>query len=149
MDFRYVTQVTPDFKQLSDELNQELQALFGKKQEKYQQYNLLDDIKDIVICYDGITPVGCASIKRYAPGIGEIKRVFIRKNYRGHGLSKKLLEELERIAREQEIKKLILETGKGLEAAMQLYAHAGYRITDNYGQYRDMKESICMEKILA
>ncbi len=43
---------------------------------------------------------------------------------------------------------MVLETGKPLLAAAGLYHKMGYKIIDNYGQYKDMKDSICMEKAL-
>ncbi len=148
MDFKYYSVVNDDFRMLSDELNKELQTKFGKKQEKYQQYNLLVEIKDIIICYDDDAAVGCASMKFYDNESYEIKRVFLKKSYRGKGISKRLIEEIERTAKEKGIKRLILETGEGLVAAMNLYKRMGYTITENYGQYKDMPESICMEKVL-
>ncbi len=51
MIIKYTNCVTHDFEFLSDELNKELQDLFGKAQDKYKQYNLLSDIKDFFICY--------------------------------------------------------------------------------------------------
>ena len=148
MVYKYYMNVTNDFKILSDDFNKELQLQFGKKQEKYQQYNLLEGIKDVVICYNGISPIGCASIKYFDNDSYEVKRVFIDKNYRGRGISKKLMQELEKIAEEKGIKKLILETGEALVPAVNLYKNIGYRIIENYGQYKDMPESICMEKVL-
>lgn len=148
MDYKYCMGVTDDFKMLSDELNTELQEQFGKKQEIYQQYNLLDGIKDVIICYDGCIPIGCASMKYFDDESYEIKRVFIKKKYRGRGLSKRMLQELESIAKERKIVKLILETGKSLEPAIGLYRDIGYKVIENYGQYKDLSESVCMEKIL-
>lgn len=148
MEYNYYMSVTNDFKILSDKFNKELQLQFGKKQEKYQQYNLLDGIKDVVICYDGINPIGCASIKYFDNETYEVKRVFIEKDYRGRGFSKRLMQELEKIAKEKGIKKLILETGEALVSAVNLYKNIGYRIIEKYGQYKDLSESICMEKIL-
>ena len=148
MVFKYFEFVNDDFKQLSDEFNHELHQQFGKKQEKYQQYNLLEGIKDVVICYDGIKPIGCASIRYFNNDAYEVKRVFTKKEYRGIGLSKVLMHKIEIIAKEKGIKKLILETGEALTSAMHLYKKIGYKIIENYGQYKNMAESICMEKYL-
>ena len=42
----------------------------------------------------------------------------------------------------------MLETSRGLEEAIGLYRKIGFKIIENYGQYRDMPESVCMEKFL-
>ena len=43
---------------------------------------------------------------------------------------------------------LILESGEPLIAAMALYRKIGYKVIPNYGQYKDMPDSICMKKKL-
>ncbi len=47
-------------------------------------------------------PVGCGSIKVYKNGIYEIKRVFVLKEYRGLGISKKIMNEIEIRQRKRE-----------------------------------------------
>lgn len=148
MTYRYFTEANDDFRSLSDELNAELQLIFGTKQEKYLRYNLLTDIKDIVLCYDGATPIGCISIKKYDESAYEIKRLFVKKEYRGKGVSKDLLAEIEAVAIGRGAKSLVLETGERLAAAISLYQSHGYRVIANYGQYENMRESICMRKEL-
>ena len=49
---------------------------------------------------------------------------------------------------QQGYKYLILESGEPLVAAMALYKKLGYKVIPNYGQYKDMPESICMRKDL-
>ena len=55
---------------------------------------------------------------------------------------------LENAAREQGYRYLILESGEPLVAAMALYRKIGYKVIPNYGQYKDMPDSICMKKKL-
>jgi GNAT superfamily N-acetyltransferase len=121
----------------------------GEKQRKqYAQYNGLEDIHDVILLYDEDIPVACAGFKYYTGGTAEIKRVFMKEEYRGKGLSKELLRRLEEKAKERGYEKLILETGKHLLQAISLYTKLGYEITENYGQYKNMKESVCMSKSL-
>ena len=42
----------------------------------------------------------------------------------------------------------ILESGEPLVAAMALYKSIGYDVIPNYGQYKDMPDSVCMRKKL-
>ena len=57
-------------------------------------------------------------------------------------------DNLEIQAIKQGYKKLILESGEPLIAAMNLYKKLGYQVISNYEPYVDMPESICMEKIM-
>ena len=92
--------------------------------------------------------MGCASFKYYEDHVAEVKRVFVKKEFRGKGISIKLMDELEHKAKTNGYKKLILETGAPLVEARGLYVKMNYKIIENYGQYKDMPESICMEKML-
>lgn len=118
------------------------------QREKYNQYNTTEDIHDVILVIDYGQAVGCGSFKRYDARAAEIKRVFVKKDYRRKGLAKYIMQALEQKAHENGYSKLILETGNILKAAMKLYAGIGYEIIENYGQYEDMPESICMAKIL-
>lgn len=101
-----------------------------------------------MVAYDGETPVGCAGFQRYDHTTAEVKRVFIKSEYRGRGISKKLMEGLEQRARDQDYSRLILETGKPLVCAVRLYQRIGYRRIPNDGPYKEISESVCMEKDL-
>lgn len=134
-------------RELDDHLNE---AVGGEKQRsQYNQYNKLDAIRDVVLLVDNGQAVGCGSFKRYDGRTAEIKRVFVKNEYRGKGLAKAIMGALEERARENGYSKLILETGKVLKAAIGLYAAIGYEIIENYGQYADMPESVCMAKTIA
>lgn len=77
-----------------------------------------------------------------------MKRVFIKKEYRGQGISNQLMELLETKAKEKGFQYLILESGEPLTAAMALYRKIGYTVIPNYGPYKDMPDSVCMRKKL-
>ena len=141
----------PDFINLCTQLDTVLEEIVGKtvQRNQYDLYNRLDDIHDAVLIYVDDIPVACGSFKRYNNRTAEIKRVFVRKEYRGRGLSKILMAELEKKALDKGYDKLILETGRMLIAPMGLYKSAGFKIIENYGPYVDMKESVCMRKELS
>ena len=42
----------------------------------------------------------------------------------------------------------ILETGKKQPEAIKLYTKAGYQIIENYVQYENIDNSVCMEKTI-
>jgi len=148
MNFVITNGENKDFIMLCQKLDNNLNEIVGgeKQRNQYVQYNTLKDIHDVVLLYDNDYPIACASFKVYDEGVAEIKRVFLQKDYRGQGLSKELMNQLEIRAKIQGFRKLILETGKPLVEAMGLYQKLGYKTIDNYGQYQNMSESICMCK---
>lgn len=139
-----------DFAALCQMLDHNLNEIVGgeKQREQYNQYNTLVNIHDVILIYENSIPIACASFKYYEEGVAEMKRVFVKKEYRGQGLSKELINKLEERAKEKGFYKMILETGKPLIAATGLYQKMGYRTVENYGQYKDMPLSICMGKEL-
>ena len=115
---------------------------------EYIPYNQLDDIHNVIVAYDDDIPVGSVSFKKYDDECAEVKRVFVKEEYRNKGIANELMELLENTAREQGYRYLILESGAPLVAAMALYRKIGYKVIPNYGQYREMPNSICMKKEL-
>lgn len=148
MTVKYTDGKDPDFVQLCELLDDNLNELVGgeKQRTEYVQYNKLDHIHDVFITYEDGLPVGCASFKYYEEGTAEVKRVFVKKEYRGQGISRLLMEKIEQKAKEKGYQSLILETGKPMISAIRLYTNMGYQIVDNYGQYKDMPLSVCMGK---
>ncbi len=150
MELRYTDGADPDFIALCAMLDDHLNALAGgeERRSEYVPLNKLDHIHDAFVLYDGALPVGCASFKDYEPGVAEVKRVFVRENYRGRGLARKLMQAVEEHARQKGYRSLILETGKPLVSAVALYTNMGYHVIPNYGAYECMGESVCMRKEL-
>lgn len=139
-----------DFILLCNMLDNTLDEIVGgnKQREHYVQFNTLQDIHDVVVIYYKGTAIGCGGYKRYSNETAEIKRVFVRKDYQGKGISKIIMSLLENQARNDGYKSLILETGKPLTAAVNLYHKIGFTQIDNYGHYQGLENSICMKKEL-
>jgi DNA-binding MarR family transcriptional regulator/GNAT superfamily N-acetyltransferase len=72
-------------------------------------------------------PVGCGAIKFHAGAPAELKRMWVAPEARGIGLGRRLLQELERHARDNGVKVLRLETNRALIQAIELYRSGGYR----------------------
>jgi putative acetyltransferase len=79
--------------------------------------------------------VGCGALRLEAGGFGEIKRMFVSPAARGLGVGRKLLGVIEDEARRHGLHTLRLETGIHQPEAPGLYATAGYRETDPFGDY--------------
>src|SRR5262245_43970452 len=66
-------------------------------------------------------PVGCGAIRPLAPGVAEVKRMFVRSEWRRHGVARRILASLEAAALGQGYHTLRLETGVKQPEAIGLY----------------------------
>ena len=137
-----------DFNRLVEKLDHELWNELNEDQSTYDQYNKVPDIPTAIIIYDNENPVAIGCYKAYNNNTVEIKRMYVDKAYRGKGISKMVLDELEKWAIENGFQQAILETSIHFNVAQSLYSKAGYVIIPNYDQYEDLEESICMKKKL-
>jgi GNAT superfamily N-acetyltransferase len=135
-----------DFKKLILLLDSELNDQYGDKQDYYDRFNKIEACKTVVIAKSNNYPIGCGCFKTLTDDTVEIKRMFVNKNFRGQGISKKILTELETWALELGYNFALLETGYKQYEAIGLYEKYGFRKTDNYGPYIGIETSICMKK---
>ena len=129
-------------------LDADLAISDGDEHDFYHQYNGLDNIKHVILAYYDDLPIGCGAIKYYDDSTAEVKRMYILPAYRGRQYALHLLKELEAWANALGYTSCILETGKKQPAAIRLYTKAQYHITENYGQYAGVDNSICFRKDL-
>ena len=78
----------------------------------------------------------------------ELKRVFVRPEYQGKGVSTALVSGLIEWAGELGYQSMILETGELLAESCHVYRKLGFRKIPNYGEYVNMPESLCMGREL-
>lgn len=135
-----------DFVDLVKLLDRELKLRDGEDHTFYEQYNKIDNIKNVVIAYYKNVPVGCGAIKEFETGVMEIKRMYVKEEYRDKSYATKVLIELEKWTKELKYKKCILETGTAQPEAIRLYTKNNYKVIPNYGQYDGVDNSVCMEK---
>lgn len=137
-----------DFSKLIVQLDANLASRNGDMQEYFNQFNKVDSIKHVIIAYVNDTAVGCGAIKPFDNESVEVKRMFVSEEFRGRGISRKILGELENWAKELGYKSTVLETSNVQIEAVGLYTKSGYAITENYGQYAGIESSICFKKSL-
>ena len=94
---------------------------------------------------DGV-PVGCGALRPFAPGIGEIKRMYVEPSHRGKGIARRVLADLERRAAAFGYLSVRLETGTLQQEALCLYESSGYHRIECYGYHKEDPRSICFEK---
>ncbi len=92
--------------------------------------------------------VGCASLVEAGDGTAEIKRMFVDPEARGLKLGKRLMEALEQLGRDNNIKAIRLETGISQPEAIGLYRACGYNEIAPFGDYKPDPLSLFMEKRL-
>jgi putative acetyltransferase len=137
-----------DFKLLITLLDKDLEVRNGDEQSFYTQFNSVDKIQNVIVAYDGEFPVGCGAFKKFEDTALEVKRMFVRPEYRGKGIAFSILNELEKWGEDLNFYKFVLETGNKQQEAVRLYLRSGYHITPNYGQYVGVENSICMMKVI-
>lgn len=137
-----------NFIELVKFLDADLRIRDGDDHPFYAQYNKIDNIKYAVVAYLDEIPVGCGAIKQYDEETMEVKRMFVNPELRGKGIATKVLIELENWVRELSFSKCILETGKKQPEAIRLYQKNGYKAIPNFGQYKNVENSVCFEKII-
>lgn len=106
---------------------------------------IADSVAFFVIRVDG-APAGCGGIKLFGTNYGELKRMYVRPQFRGLGLAKLLLDHLANFARSHKVGVLRLETGIHQHAAIGLYERMGFQRIPPFGEYRDDPVSRCYEK---
>jgi GNAT superfamily N-acetyltransferase len=97
--------------------------------------------------FDGDRLVGHAALRPFEDAL-EVKRVIVLPEYRGRGVSKFLMAELETIARERGVHRLILQTGDRQVEAIALYERLGYLPIPRFGLYEPIPFFLCYGKTL-
>ncbi|MGB7434994.1 MAG: GNAT family N-acetyltransferase [Candidatus Acidiferrum sp.] len=80
--------------------------------------------------------IGCVALRSIPEmaGCGEIKRMYVRSNHRGRGVSDLLLTTLEDFARESGYRWLYLDTAADMKAAARFYRRKGFVDCKRYNQ---------------
>lgn len=138
-----------DFQKLVRELDADLKIRDGEEHSFYDQFNKIDKIKYAIVAYDNDISVGCGAIKEYSQNTMEIKRMYVLLNRRGKGIATTILKELELWSIELKYSRCLLETGKKQQEAIGLYKRNGYKLIPNFGQYENVENSVCFEKLLS
>ena len=141
--------------QLIRELDAYLSPMYPEEsQHGYSIEKLVEQKVEFFVLYHDGRPAGCAGIQFFpdpaepSGTYGELKRMYVRDQFRGLGLGKTLLRHIERIAIERGVVSLRLETGIHQPEAIGLYESSGFRRIPPFGEYREDPLSYFYEKRL-
>jgi ribosomal protein S18 acetylase RimI-like enzyme len=114
------------------ELGEDLsfQALEAERSDLAQMYGAPRGALCVVVCDQRV--VGCGALRTLAPGVAEMKRVYVQPSHRGLGLGHRLVQALEALARNRGDQRIVLDTLERLEHANRLYEKYGYRVCEPY-----------------
>jgi GNAT superfamily N-acetyltransferase len=107
------------------------------------------DISVFLIARDGDgAALACGALRQIDGTSAEVKRMYVRPEMRGTGLSTSILHALEDAARTRGWTTLRLETGKVMPVAIRFYEREGYKPIPAFGAYIGSENSRCYEKVL-
>jgi GNAT superfamily N-acetyltransferase len=138
---------SPDATTLHVEHKQALDELYGYDAEPGKKPTAAEVPVFLVMRIDGEL-AGCGGLRPIEPGLVEIKRMYVRRAYRGRGLGRLILEALEAQALELGAERVVLETGVEQIEAIGLYEGSGYRAIPCFGAYAASPISHCYERAL-
>ncbi len=142
------TSQNTDFQLLVNQLDRYLSGVNGDADDFFKQFNQIDLLHYVIVVYQKDLPIGCGAIKQFDAKTIEIKRMYVLPEARGKGIAQGILTALENWASELGFEKCVLETSKTMLDAIGLYQKCAYEIIPNYGQYKGVETSICLEKSL-
>ena len=101
------------------------------------------------VAYDASDePVAMGAWRLLPDGRAELKRMFVRPERRGRGLSRLVLDWLERSARDVGVAEMVIETNTVHAEAIRLYESVGYAPIPAYGHYADEPETVSLGRSL-
>jgi putative acetyltransferase len=138
---------SPEATALIMELDAHLEQLYpSESRHGFSVQRLIADSVAFYLIRDNGIPAGCGGIKLFGTEFGELKRMYVRPQFRGRGFGKLMLNHLTDYARSQGVKVLRLETGIHQTAAIGLYEQMGFERIPPFPPYREDPLSRCYEK---
>lgn len=101
----------------------------------------------LLLAYVDKLPAGCVGVRQFDSETAELKRMFVRPEYRGYKLGKELLERAMEGAKALGYQKMKLDTLPNLVKARELYESYGFETTPAY-RFNPSEVAIYMEKML-
>ena len=142
----YASPRHPDIKNLLLSSHQLMKDLYPEEANSYLSISEL--------CSSNIHFLGARQDKTYygcgalhvKTDYGELKSFFVEPSVRGNGIATLIMQEILLIAKKLNLKILKLETGVGLDSALNLYKRFEFEYCEPFGNYIENGYSIFMKK---
>ncbi len=101
----------------------------------------------ILLAKENNVVAGCVALRPLAPGVAELKRMYVQKPYRQIGLAAALYKSCEQYAINQGYRSIKLDTLSSMIPAMKFYQKAGFVQTEPY-YFNPNSNTVYFEKTL-
>jgi putative acetyltransferase len=98
----------------------------------------------LLLAYKNKIAVGCAGLREFGKEAAELKRMFVKTEYRGYKIGQRMLELIIDIARELKYKKILLDTLSNMTQAQKLYQSFGFYEISSY-RFNPIEGAVFME----
>lgn len=99
----------------------------------------------ILLAFVDDRAAGCVALRRLEEGICEMKRLYVRPQFRERGIGKALSEKITEEAGEIGYVKIRLDTLRSMKEANSLYRSQGFREIEPY-RYNPFEQAVFLEK---
>ena len=100
MKIEFLDVISEEVIQLFSEHDDFMIDFLGDDSVYYTRYSQNENIKNVWVAFFDDLLIGCAAYRKKSTDVGEVKRIFIKKEYRGRGISKLLLDMVEQQAKQ-------------------------------------------------
>ncbi|MBF4469506.1 MAG: GNAT family N-acetyltransferase [Methanobrevibacter arboriphilus] len=137
-----------DFIKIDQELSDYYNDLLGPIAIDYK--NICLNYKDyfVVLVFDDDLPIACGSFVEYCKDTVELKNLYVKEDYRNHGLGSIIVKKLEEESKIEGYDFIILETNIHMPIAISFYSKLNYNLIENYPPFVGNELCVCMKKKL-
>lgn len=135
-----------DFMILVNELNAELLSRYGDVQQQYMLHDSLKPDTFVLVAYSENVAIGCGALQQRDEYRGEVKRMYVRPQFRNKNVAGFILQKIEERAAQQNLRHLLLETGIRQPESIALYDKFQYSHIESFRPGDDIQESIFFGK---
>ncbi|KZX10767.1 GNAT family N-acetyltransferase [Methanobrevibacter curvatus] len=148
LKFYYTDENNKNFIYLNNEQTFYYLNLLGTISVDYYNIYSPHDNYFVVIVFYNDQAIGCGAFREYSMDTVELKRVYVKEEYRNNKIGQKIVLELERIAKEKGYKFIVLETNINMPEAIRFYDKLKYLLIENYDPFIGISSCVCMKKRL-